>query len=242
MAKDLISLLGLPEKGPAMIAVVGAGGKTTTMLALAHGYKALNLRVLVTTTTRIYVPDEASRDFLILGTQDPRLLNAIPAGTITVVGEGVEDNGKLVSVSSEWLNRMYQEGQFEIILMEADGSKGKPLKAPASHEPVIPADSTHVIGVIGMDAFGQALSDRWIHRLEEFLAVTGGVAGQMIDEDMLVKLIGSPVGLFKNAPAEAQRILLLNKCTDFYRSKAAESLIAACVRQGAGNLTGGAWR
>lgn len=242
MDNTLISLLGLPEKGPLMVALVGAGGKTTTMMALALEYKALHKNVMVTTTTRIYMPPDEFWDYSFIGTRPASADAAVPDGSVTVVGEAVEGDGKLVGVGREWLDSIYQESVYDIILIEADGSKGKPLKAPASYEPVIPAACTHVIGIIGMDAFGQPMSDRWIHRLPEFLEVTGGEIDQEIDVNALIKLIGSPDGLFKNSPEKAARILLLNKCTESSRVNAADSLVSECIRQGVGKLAKGAWR
>lgn len=240
--RELVALLGLPEAGPLMIALVGAGGKTTTMLALAREYRTLNRSVLVTTTTRIYVPAEDARDRLLLGFQSPALECGGAAGTVTVLGEAVEDTGKLVGVAPERLDALFQNHGFDVILVEADGSRGKPLKAPAAYEPVIPSACTHVVGVIGMDAFGQPVQDNRIHRLPEFMAATGSVPGQRIDEGILTALIASPSGLFKNVPDQARRILLLNKCEATGQSDAAISLIKACLRQGAGRLTLGAWQ
>lgn len=226
MAKDMITLLGLPADGPFMAALVGAGGKTTALLALAQEYKALNRSVLITTTTRIYLPPADFADAVFLDPQASRLPVQGAKGTITLIGEGVEANGKVVGVAAPWLDAVYGARLFDVILIEADGSRGKPVKAPGAHEPVIPGAVTHVIGIIGMDAWGQPANRDWVHRLEEFLRVTGAEAGQRIDALMLKSLIESPEGLFKSAPASAERILLLNKCSHGELTKAAEILVA----------------
>lgn len=242
MAKELIEILELPQQGPLMIALVGAGGKTTTMLALAQNYKFRNKRILVATTTRIYLPPEDARDYLVLGTSENPIEQPAPEGSVTVVGEGMEPNGKLIGVSPQWLDEVFEKKTFDVILVEADGSKGKPLKAPAEYEPVIPQKSTHVIGIIGMDAWGEAVNTHWVHRLEHFMRVTGCQEGQTIDGDVLMKLINSPVGLFKEAPPGAKRILLLNKCVHRDQIEAAQELIESCTRQGFGGLSRGVWR
>lgn len=241
MDRDLISQLELPLKGPLMVAFVGAGGKTTTMLALAREYKAHHKRVLVTTTTRIFMPPETFSDAVFLGKQlsQPGLSEA--KGTITVAGESVEGDGKLVGLGAEELDGVFENGGYDIILIEADGSKGKPLKAPADYEPVIPRTCTHVVGIIGMDAFGQPVNNQWIHRLETFQELTGATADQCIDAAVLKNLIGSPRGLFKNTPEKSERILLLNKCTDAFRREAARLLIAQCLQEGTGKLNRGIW-
>lgn len=241
MTADLISALNLPCKGPILAALVGAGGKTTTMLTLAQQYKALGLRVLVTTTTRIYVPDPSQRDRLLLGSQP---LAAPPGqpGTVTVAGEAVESNGKLVALESAVVDELYRIGSYDVILVEADGSKGKPLKAPSAYEPVIPCRATHVIGIIGMDAYGCAADEVHIHRLEAFLKLTEAEAGQPIDNGMLLRLIGSTEGLFKNTPPGAQRLLLLNKCRTAEAAQAAARLVTDCLENAVGGVTTGVWQ
>ena len=71
-----------------VISLVGGGGKTTLLYALARWYSAQGQRVLVSTTTHIprpdanYAPDEAARDAL------------WQAGTYAVAGVPAE-GGKL---------------------------------------------------------------------------------------------------------------------------------------------------
>ncbi len=235
MADELISLFMLPQNTPLMIALVGAGGKTTTMLALAKAYAAAGKRVLITTTTRIYVPSEAAIDRLVILPE--KLDWAAEEGTITAMGAATEKNGKLVGLSSDQIEEIYASNGFDILLIEADGASGRSIKAPEEHEPVIPGGCTHVIGIIGMDAFGQPMDEIWVHRLERFLAITGGERNQRIDGYAIKKLIGSPEGLFKNAPFSALRILLLNKCTDHQQREAAEALISECLKRGIGDLS-----
>ena len=73
-----------------VISLVGGGGKTTLLYALARHYSAQGQRVLVSTTTHIqrpdanYAPDEAARDAL------------WQAGTYAVAGVPAE-GGKLTS-------------------------------------------------------------------------------------------------------------------------------------------------
>lgn len=232
-------LLGLPAEAPFMAALVGAGGKTTVMTALAQEYKALDRSVLVTTTTRIYLPPPGFADAVFLEPCSPELCAPGTKGTITVIGQAMEANGKIVGVPAPWLDAVYRARLFDVILIEADGSRGKPVKAPASHEPVIPRAATHVIGLIGMDAYGKPANRRWVHRLEEFLSVTGAETGQAIDVPMLKNLTASPQGLFKDAPAPATCILLLNKCGSTELARAAEAVIGQLK---SGTLIRGAWQ
>ncbi len=198
-------------KNKGIIALVGAGGKTTTMMHLANHLKNLNMRVMVTTTTRIFVPEQAFYDLLTMQKDLEDQKPLIGPGTITVIGNGIEEPNKLIGVNPEWLDKIASDKWFDVILVEADGAKRKPIKAPASHEPVIPKDASCVIGVIGLDALGKPLSNEWVHRLAEFKTITHAAEGDLIDDEMVMNLIVHPEGLFKNTPSKAEKIVLLNK-------------------------------
>ncbi len=112
---------------------------------------------------------------------------------------------------SEILARVREKKVFDYILVEADGSRRLPVKAPADHEPVIPGGTDMVIGCIGLDCLGRPMDDETVHRPECFGAVTGLNFGDLILADHLVKLAASNLGLFKNAGNHMKKILVFNK-------------------------------
>ncbi len=170
--------------------------------------------MLVTTTTNIFVPgpDQCDRFFLD-GCADTQALADIPAGTITCLGNGIieGEHRKVKSVDPACVDELSSAGHFDCILVEADGSKRKPIKAPADYEPVIPSSTTAVIGVIGLDALGKPIDDDTVHRSSIFCSLTGSTAGDLLGPENIVKLIRADAGLFKNAPGAAEKIVLLNK-------------------------------
>lgn len=158
---DLLSALEI--KSGAVISIIGSGGKTSLMFYLAKEAVKQGMRVLVTTSTRIFVPtaqqyDKA--DFTGNGFPVPMSL----AG-IYVCGEFAE-NGKMKGLSAELLKKQYEH--FDLVLIEADGAKEKPIKAWANHEPVIYDFTTHTIGVISADVLDEPLNEELIHRFELF--------------------------------------------------------------------------
>ena len=58
------------------------------------------------------------------------------------------------------------------MLAEADGSAGRPLKAHAPHEPVIPPEAGNVILVVGASGFGRPIREA-AHRPERYAALAG---------------------------------------------------------------------
>ena len=131
-----------------VISLVGSGGKTTLLYALARHYSAQGQRVLVSTTTHIqrpdanYAPDEAARDAL------------WQAGTYAVAGVPAE-GGKLTMPPhlADWM------AEADTVLLEADGAKHHPCKAPAAHEPVLLRSSDIVLAAAGLSAVGKPLQD-----------------------------------------------------------------------------------
>lgn len=207
----LKNVLSIKKNEKFMIALVGAGGKTTTMLYLAEYYKKLDMRVLVTTTTRIFVPEKSKYDNFIMNESENIDFKDIRKGTITLLGKGIEKNNKVIGLDIKTIDELYLKSLFDIILVEADGSKHKPIKAPELHEPVIPIECTHVIGVIGLDALGSEVNDENVHRLKAFKRITEAKNGDLINNNMLLSLINHENGLFKNVPKKSKKILLLNK-------------------------------
>ena len=83
------------------------------------------------------------------------LRTALDKHGVVCVGTPAED-GKLTAplLSFEELAAL-----ADYVLVEADGAKGLPLKAHASHEPVIPAGTQRVVLVVGADGFGKPVTD-----------------------------------------------------------------------------------
>ena len=202
-----------------IVAFVGAGGKTSAMFTLARSFASEGKRVLVTTTTRIFHPgDRSEREGRGFGTvialdgqSAPDAVDRMrTAGPCVVFGlaDG-DDSGKLAGLTPEFLSAFVED--FDIVLIEADGSRGLPIKAPAAHEPVVPAFCGAVVGTIGLDAPGSPMDGRIVHRSELFGALVACAAGEPISFDHLARLASANGGLFKGSPGGARRIVLLNK-------------------------------
>ncbi len=204
-----------------LLCLVGGGGKTTTLFRLADCLKAFGKRVLVTTTTAIFVPGPEQYDVLAMA-EFPKF-DHVTEGTVTVAGRGINAYDKLLGIDPDWIDAIYRERIFDYILVEGDGSKQRPIKAPEIHEPVIPGLTTHLVGVIGIDAVGHTADEETVFRLERFRALTGLHPGGIVDAGAVCRLVSSKAGIFKNAPEDSRKILLLNKVdtnNDLHRARA----------------------
>ena len=138
----------LAEKGH-IVSLVGGGGKTTLLYAMAAHCAHKGWRVLVTTTTHIrqpavcYAPDDVA------------LATLWQAGQYAVIGTPAE-NGKLTLPPQQLLHRMVRA---DAVFIEADGAKHYPCKLPAAHEPVLLPQSDIVLAVAGLSALSKPLRE-----------------------------------------------------------------------------------
>ncbi|MBU1056481.1 MAG: putative selenium-dependent hydroxylase accessory protein YqeC [Proteobacteria bacterium] len=229
---DILKALDIDLNERELICFVGGGGKTTTMFAIAQALKSLNKKVLVTTSTHIFYPDPVKEKYdniIINNSEEIGIFNGIDKSTVTVFGSDVVDiaNGrKLSGPNKEFIENLFKKLKFDYILVECDGSKRKPIKAPADYEPVVPNNATKTIGVIGLDAIGNPIDEEHVHRNELFCDVAKRSPGERLDEEAVVNLILSSAGLFKGVPNGSERYILLNKADDAQRRKYAKSISA----------------
>ena len=215
-----------------LICLVGAGGKTTTMFALAQELKTRGRSVLVTTTTNIYYPSPGDCDVVIIdGSPDAGILRYAEPGRIISLGGDIIKEQKLSGIDPECIAKLYDGKRFDCILAECDGAKHKPIKAPAAYEPVVPETATRAIGVIGLDAIGNPIEDEYVHRLEQFCSVVQRRPGELLDEEAVVELIVSAQGLFKGVPSGCKKYVVLNKAENAQRKAYAGSILTALLKR-----------
>ena len=219
----------------AVVSLVGGGGKTTLMFALAHEIEAAGEKVITTTTTRIFEPSD-SETFLIVEADEKEILKLLPAASeyhrhITLAAFHLPER-KLKGISQETVNRLAASKLVPYIINEADGSAGKPLKAPNATEPVIPESTSLVIAVVGADALGSPLTEENVFRPEIVSRLTGLEPGSPVTEDAIAVLLTNTEGITKGSPAHAEIIPLINKTDKLPDLSAAESLAKKILAKG----------
>lgn len=200
--------LRLNEKN--IISFVGGGGKSTSMDSLAKELKSIGKKVLVTTTTMLFYHEHSECDEFVLGSL-PNIYNPLEA-SITLLGSSTVENQlgtKIRGLNLEEIEEISNRDIFDIILIEADGARLKPIKAPGDHEPVVAKNSTMTIGVIGLDSIGKELKEENVHRPEILASLLEVEQPHIIDEDDIVRLVLHDKGLFKGS--YGRKVLFLNK-------------------------------
>jgi probable selenium-dependent hydroxylase accessory protein YqeC len=196
-----------------VISLVGAGGKTTLMFALAGELLALNRRVITTTTTKIFPPSPEESPRLLLG--GPNVFPAIKEtltrlGHLTWAARRTADE-KLAGVSLSDFSRLSALGSADYLIVESDGSARRPLKAPNDNEPVVPAETTLFISVLGLSALGQPLTPDRAFRPEIIAHLTGIHPGEPITAEGLAKLAAHPLGGLKGRGPGMRAVVFLNQ-------------------------------
>jgi len=195
------------------IAFVGAGGKTTAMFQLARELLSTVHRppsVIVTATSHLGVWQIPLADRHIAA-ESPRDIGEIAKGITLVTGAINDDRTEPVSLSILSCLREWSIKDSIPLLIEADGARQKPIKAPAIHEPPIPDFVETVIIVAGLSGLGQLLDEEHVHRSHLFSTLGGLPLNQPISPEHLTCLLLHPEGGLKNIPAQARRVALLNQ-------------------------------
>ena len=213
----------------ACVAFIGAGGKTTAMFQLARTLSDHHGRspVIVTATSHLGTWQ--------LGLADRHIVANLPgpiedlenglSGVTLITGE--VDGNRTEPVNDHLINWLQQFCGYHAIplLIEADGSRGKPLKGWADQEPPIPSFVTQVVHVAGLTGLGKSLTDENVHRPELFSRLSELRAGESITSDSFVRALTHPQSGIKNIPENAHKVILLNQADTQELQSAAHGMV-----------------
>lgn len=198
-----------------VISLVGGGGKTTLMWAMAREIVQDRDRVITTTTTKIFEPLPSQTQYLLVDKDEERLLKRLLQqidnyAHITLASQKLT-SGKLNGVSPELVVKLARIKQITCIIIEADGAAQKPLKVPNATEPIIPDNTSLVIPVVGIDALGCHLTKDEVFRPEVASELLEVPIGQVMTAELIARLVTHPRGITKGSPAVARIVPFINK-------------------------------
>lgn len=214
---------GLEPSGE-LVAIVGGGGKTSLLFALAA---ALPGRVVVTTTTRIFTAQISLAPAVCYAADLSELGELLKAHRVCLVVGDVAGE-KATGVDPDLPAALLARPDVDTVLVEADGSRMRPIKAPAEHEPVIPDGVTLLVAVAGLDALEQPL-DQAAHRPERVarllnLAPDEPAMQHHLSPSEAATVLTHPEGGLKGLPDDARATLFLNKAETPARREAAAGI------------------
>ena len=219
---DIVRSLGI---GPGQcVAAVGGGGKTSLLTAIARQFHAqIGKPAILTTTTKIFAPLPEEKLQLALGDAETLSNNLKPymnacgiswfarrrEGIAPVPGHESEQRMKLSGFTPSEITRLRLPGA--LMLIEADGARRLPIKAPGLDEPVLPENLDIVLGVVGLDALGATLDEAHVFRPEALARICGIRTGEEITPHAVGKLCAHPDGLFHKVEEGARKWIVVNK-------------------------------
>jgi probable selenium-dependent hydroxylase accessory protein YqeC len=254
------------KAGPTVVTFIGSGGKTSLIWLLARSLaqggssqlretdlngetiraspsmraeetkgQAVRRKVLVTPAAKMYIP--GGEGFF------DRYCNGIPAGPaagVSLAGRFNEKSGKLESLPLEALEGII--GDYDVVLIEGDGSRELPLKGWAEYEPVVPRFTCITAGLIPIKPLGMPVTEKIIHRLPQFCALTGAKQGDILAPEHLAAVIEGPAepgsgirSLFSAARGrkllffnQAENAEELDQCFEVVRLLTPEFRLAVC--------------
>ena len=220
--------------------LIGGGGKTTLMFALAHALAAEGRNVLTTTTTRILFPEPGESDRVVLGTDAGPLIERLKIEFetrrhVTAAARHVEAERKLVGLPVALLDAVLDAAVANHVLVEADGSAGRSLKAHREHEPVVSARADLVIAVIGVDCIGAPMDDVHVHRAALLRERLGRPVGTIVTAEDVAGILFHREGYLARVERGCEVVAFVNQVTTPAAREDARRLAGALRASDAGN-------
>jgi probable selenium-dependent hydroxylase accessory protein YqeC len=203
-----------------LVAIVGAGGKSTLLFSLGDELATAGSRVVLTTTTKLGAEQAASVP-AVCRSVDPEVVDRALTGPGPVMVVTGGDDHKVTGPPPTTVDALFTDVALDYVIVEADGARRRAFKAPDEHEPVIPALSTVVVVVMGADAIGGVISEV-CHRPVRVAALAGVTVRDRVDPHVCAAVLGHPAGGLKGVPAGARMVVAITKVTPGRAGTAAE--------------------
>ena len=186
-----------------IVALVGGGGKSTLLKALGeiHGKGTI-----LTSTTKMG-SDQTGEATLLVSPSEKELVRALGGTPPVLIWDRVEGEkafGVDPSLPKSWLPEATR------IIVEADGARRHPAKAPAPYEPVLPLGATTVIAVIGADAIDRVIEDQ-CHRPLRVAAVVNCSPYERLTPQRAAVLLLDPNGSKKGLENGMRYVIAITK-------------------------------
>lgn len=176
--------------------LVGAGGKSTGMRKIADSLAGRGIRARLTTTTNIGIEEFAAYPVTIVrDATELALCLGGPASLMVIAGGVLREKGRYTGIAASIIEGAIVPPDV-VLLVEGDGSRRKPMKAPMSREPVIPASTDAVFALMGASAFDEPIDSERCYNPEGALVLLGRTEG-VFDAQSLVSLAVDPRGCRK---------------------------------------------
>jgi len=205
------SILELAVNPPSVVSFIGSGGKSTIISKLASELSSAGQKVLITTTTKFYPFPELTH-FTVNNELNiiSKLKNHFKNNNLAVLGSRFNAENKIEGVSTDEIFNL-KNNLPVTILVEADGSRGLPVKGYNPDEPVIPECTELVLALAGADAIGKPLTQQIAHRPQQLSKAINVEIGSLLTEEKLALIFNNMLELALNQAPHSETFCILNK-------------------------------
>lgn len=213
-----------------VVSLIGSGGKTSALVRMMHECQVQGWRVLLTTTTRIglselsHFPTHCYLDEVASFQQSP---------TLFIYSR--QDTSKVYGLNESELASAIMAFQPDVVLIEADGSRKKPLKLPYPHEPVVPSFSTKLVGVVGLSALGEPCIESCVYNPDAIMATQTLTSTGQIHAKTFSSIIAN--GIWGQISPTIPRYAFINQTEPHTYRMGIARFIARCALQHAQSVS-----
>jgi molybdenum cofactor cytidylyltransferase len=205
-----------------VVSLIGAGGKTATLVSLAHELADEGWRVLATTTVRV----DAELLDLMPSTLHARanaeaISGALGDSRFVYLYDSIR-GGKVNGLSPSRIRWLLDSVDSDVLLIEADSAGGLPLKAPYADEPTLVPESTLVVPVASLTALGQPLNNESIYNAQAMIERYGFYEESPVKSPWVAQVLRDEELGLRGVPPKARVIAWLNAtpATGYLRGRA----------------------
>lgn len=182
-----------------VISLTGGGGKTTFLILFSQYLRSRGKSVLMTTTTKLASPETFDYRFdRFFSSPRDMKERRVEKASADLFASKDEKTGKLISPGE---NLIMEAGEkYDVVLIEADGSKRLPLKIHTSRDPVIITGTTGVVSITGGWGVGEKARD----------VVFTDDSESVVDREYLENYLLSSAGPLKGMEMDSTNIILFN--------------------------------
>ncbi|MGQ9886976.1 MAG: selenium cofactor biosynthesis protein YqeC [Aggregatilineales bacterium] len=194
-----------------VVAFVGAGGKTSALLNLGHELVESGWRVMATTTAHVAAEQlDLVPQVIRTGASMRALSDALRDSRFVFLYDSVRA-GLAHGPSMDYITRLLDTIDSDVMLIEADTANGLPLKAPYDHEPYIPPEATLVVPVASLGVLRQDLDEQHVYNARAIVERYGFTAGTRVKSPWVAQVLRDETLGLRGVPEGARVVALLNQ-------------------------------
>ncbi|MCS6835091.1 MAG: selenium cofactor biosynthesis protein YqeC [Anaerolineae bacterium] len=194
-----------------VVAFIGAGGKTSALVGLGYELMEQGWRVLATTTTRIGVDQLDLMPFAMRYDASPIIMSqALSDHRFVFLYDSIRQN-KVFGGDGDWIRRLLDAVDSDVLLVEADGARGRLFKALKPHEPMIPSEATLVVQMAALSVLDKPLNEQYVYNPQAMHEKYGFFPETPIQAPWVAQILRDEELGWRGAPSQARIITFLNQ-------------------------------